>query len=87
LQLKSASNTNFEPLGYTQFAAEFGAYGTFRLPEGIVVRHHTEEWIRVLTQDFTPLEYERFVVTTMNGNASVAFQYLGRLSGSDKTQG
>ncbi len=64
---------------YDQFASEFGTFGVFRLPEGVVVRHHSEEWIRTLTEGFTELKYERLTVTTMNGNKSVAFQYLGRL--------
>ncbi len=63
---------------YDQFAAEFGTFGIFRLPEGVVVRHHSEQWIRTLTEGFTTLKYERFTVTTMNGNKSVAFQYLGQ---------
>jgi ubiquinone/menaquinone biosynthesis C-methylase UbiE len=65
---------------YQQFEREFGTYGAFRLPEGVVVRHHSAEWIRSLTANFTQLKYERFTVTTMNGNQSEAFQYLGRLS-------
>ena len=65
---------------YQQFVREFGTYGAFRLPEGVVVRHHSAEWIRSLTANFTQLKYERFTVTTMNGNQSEAFQYLGRLS-------
>jgi ubiquinone/menaquinone biosynthesis C-methylase UbiE len=63
---------------YDQFAAEFGIYGVFRLPEGVIVRHHSEEWIQCLTEQFDCLEYERFTVTTMNGNQSAAFQYLGQ---------
>jgi hypothetical protein len=43
-----------------------------------VVRHHRREWIEELTKAFRPLEFEPFTVTTMNGNASAAFQYLGR---------
>jgi hypothetical protein len=50
----------------------------FELPEGVVVRHHESGWIEELTGSFTQLEYEDFNVTTMNGNASAAFQYLGR---------
>ena len=64
---------------YHQFATQFGTFGIFQLPEGVVVRHHSEEWIRILTEGFTALKYERFSVTTMNGNESLAFQYLGRL--------
>jgi ubiquinone/menaquinone biosynthesis C-methylase UbiE len=64
---------------YKQFAEQFGAYGVFRLPEGVVARHHGEDWIQHLTEGFDRLEYEPFTVTTMNGNTSAAFQYLGRL--------
>lgn len=65
---------------YERFAAKHGGYGVFELPEGVVVRHHRREWIEELTIPFQQLEYEPFTVTTMNGNASAAFQYLGRKS-------
>lgn len=63
---------------YEQFAQAYKCYGVFELPEGVVVRHHHEEWIKELTHPFQKLEYERFTVRTMNGNESAAFQYLGR---------
>ena len=63
---------------YDQYANAFGCYGVFELPEGVVVRHHAREWIEELTSVFERLEFEPFTVTTMNGNASSAFQYLGR---------
>ncbi len=63
---------------YERFAKPHGCYGVFKLPEGVVVRHHRTEWIEELTAAFQPLEYEPFKVTTMNGNPSAAFQYLGR---------
>ena len=63
---------------YEQYAEAYGCYGVFELPEGVVVRHHQREWIEELTSPFQQLEYEPFTVTTMNGNASAAFQYLGR---------
>ena len=62
---------------YEKYASQ-GTYGVFALPEGVVVRHHTLDWIREITMSFEQLEYEPFTVTTMNGNASAAFQYLGR---------
>ena len=65
---------------YERDADQFGVYGVFELPEGVIVRHHREEWIEQLTRAFTPLAFEYFTVTTMNGNASAAFQYLGRVS-------
>lgn len=63
---------------YQQYAATYECYGVFELPEGVVVRHHRREWIEELTNPFQQLEYVPFKVTTMNGNASAAFQYLGR---------
>jgi SAM-dependent methyltransferase len=65
---------------YERDAEKFNCYGVFELPEGVVVRHHTSEWISELTRSFQQLEYEAFTVTTMNGNASAAFQSLGRKS-------
>ena len=63
---------------YARDAEKYGCYGVFDLPEGVVVRHHRKEWIDGLTQPFRQLEYDDFTVTTMNGNASAAFQYLGQ---------
>jgi SAM-dependent methyltransferase len=65
---------------YERYENEFGVYGVFELPEGVIVRHHREEWIEQLTRAFTRLAFERLSVTTMNGNTSAAFQYLGRVS-------
>jgi SAM-dependent methyltransferase len=64
---------------YESFHKAYGTYGVFELPEGVVVRHHTREWMETLTASFEQLEYEPFSVTTMNGNSSAAFQYLGRM--------
>jgi ubiquinone/menaquinone biosynthesis C-methylase UbiE len=63
---------------YERDAERFNCYGVFELPEGVVVRHHEMEWIEDIVRPFEQLEYEAFTVTTMNGNASAAFQYLGR---------
>jgi SAM-dependent methyltransferase len=63
---------------YGRDAEKYKCYGVFELPEGVVVRHHSREWIAELTDSFQQLEYETFTVTTMNGNAAAAFQYLGR---------
>jgi ubiquinone/menaquinone biosynthesis C-methylase UbiE len=63
---------------YKQYARVYGCYGVFELPEGVVVRHHEKEWIDEITSPFEQLEYQPFDVTTMNGNVSAAFQYLGR---------
>lgn len=63
---------------YSQYAEAYGCYGVFELPEGVVVRHHRREWIEEIVSPFEQLEFEPFTVTTMNRNASAAFQYLGR---------
>ncbi|MGI9069030.1 MAG: class I SAM-dependent methyltransferase [Pyrinomonadaceae bacterium] len=65
---------------YERYAKKYKCYGVFELPEGVVVRHHRKEWIEGLTGPFRQLENQPFVVTTMNGNPSSAFQYLGRKS-------
>jgi SAM-dependent methyltransferase len=66
---------------YERDADKYDCYGVFELPEGVVVRHHTREWIEKITGTFERLEYESFEVTTMNRNLSAAFQYLGRKPG------
>ena len=63
---------------YERDAERFNCYGVFELPEGVVVRHHRKEWIGQRLSSFEQLEDEPFTVTTMNGNPSSAFQYLGR---------
>jgi SAM-dependent methyltransferase len=62
---------------YEKYASQ-GTYGVFELPEGVVVRHHTVDWIEKITRTFERLDYEALRVTTMNGNTSAGFQYLGR---------
>jgi hypothetical protein len=61
---------------YERDAKRFGVYGIFELPEGVIVRH---QWIEQLTSYFVRLKYAQFSATTMNGNSSAAFQYLGRV--------
>jgi SAM-dependent methyltransferase len=63
---------------YERDAQKYGCYGVFDLPEGVIVRHHSKDWIDELTNSFRQVEYDEFTVTTMNGNSSAAFQYLGR---------
>jgi len=65
---------------YERHADRFGVYGVFELPEGAIVRHHREAWIEQITASFARLAFQKFTATTMNGNRSAAFQYLGRKS-------
>ena len=60
-----------------KFKDKYDSYGVFELPEGALLKHHSEKWITQLTEPFQRLWYKIFVVTTMNGNKSNAFQYIG----------
>jgi SAM-dependent methyltransferase len=53
-------------------------YGVFSLPEGVVFRHHTKEWIKELVQDFEIVSERILPVKTMNGHIAEAFQILAR---------
>ncbi len=63
---------------YEKYCEKHGVYGVFELPEGAVLRHHSEEWIKMLLSDFEELEFEHLTFTTMNGNRSNGFYYIGR---------
>ena len=64
---------------YARDEAKFGCYGVFELPEGAAVRHHEAGRLRTeLLAPFEELRFERVVYTTMNGNQSNGFYYLGR---------
>lgn len=63
---------------YQEFQEKYGLYGVFELPEGAVCRHHDEAWVRELLSGFSELKYQRLVFTTMNGNKSNGFYFIGR---------
>jgi len=63
---------------YKKFQREFGTYGVFRLPEGVILRHHDMRWIEFLTAAFTKIDLWETDVITMNRNPARAFHYLGR---------
>ena len=63
---------------YEKYLGVFKNYGVFELPEGALVRHHSEEYIFKLLEGFDKLIYEPTVYTTMNGNKSNGFYYLGK---------
>lgn len=60
-------------------STKYEPYGVFELPEGVILRHHTPDYLKnVLFADFEIL-YERiYDVTTMNGNKSRAIQLVGQ---------
>jgi ubiquinone/menaquinone biosynthesis C-methylase UbiE len=63
---------------YNKYKDKYDSYGVFELPEGAILKHHSENWIAQLIQPFQCLWYKKFEVITMNGNKSNAFQYIGR---------
>jgi len=63
---------------YDKAKDKYGVYGIFELPEGAVVRHHTRKHIFDITAGFDRLAFETVVYTTMNGNRSNGFYYIGR---------
>ncbi|MHB1000644.1 MAG: class I SAM-dependent methyltransferase [Armatimonadota bacterium] len=63
---------------YKECEKAFGRYGVFKLPYGVVLRHHDMEWIESLTSNFGQIGLSEGDVSTMNGNPARAFQYFGR---------
>jgi len=63
---------------YNNYKDKYGKYGIFVLPEGAVVRHHTKGHIFEITKDFHAIVFEPVIYTTMNGNKSNGFYYIGK---------
>jgi SAM-dependent methyltransferase len=63
---------------YRAFAAEYGRFGVFRLPDGATLRHHDMHWIHALLDGLDLLHEDVLAVRTMNGNPAKAFQILAR---------
>ena len=66
---------------YRRFHGKYGVYGTFELPEGVLLRHHTRQWIERLTTRFALIAVDEIVADTMNGRRAEAFQWFGRKAG------
>jgi ubiquinone/menaquinone biosynthesis C-methylase UbiE len=64
---------------YNTFLEKYQNYGIFELPEGAILRHHTQAYLQILTTNFKTIALNAIEVTTMNGNVAPAFQWLGRL--------
>jgi SAM-dependent methyltransferase len=65
---------------YAKFSQEAGGYGSFRLPEGTLMRHHRREWFTELLADFEIDEYVELDAMTMNGNPARIAQLWCRRS-------
>ena len=63
---------------YELYKDKYGEYGVFELTEGSVMRHHTKEHIDKLTKIFHREHFVSSEHTTMNGNRTNGFCYIGR---------
>jgi len=62
---------------YEKYQDKYREYGVFELPEGAVVRHYTKEHINEIMSDFDQKIFEIGVHTTMNGNRTNGFCFVG----------
>lgn len=53
-------------------------YGTFTLPEGVTLRHHSRERLAELTRGYDVLALDEATVRTMNGHEARGFHWYGR---------
>lgn len=63
---------------YNEYVRKFNQYGVFELPEGAIVRHHSIDWVKESTKEFKELEFQEVIYTTMNGNKSKGYYYIGQ---------
>ncbi len=63
---------------YNQYSDKHGQYGIFELPDGAILRHHTEEWLLELFSDFDIMLNRKVVFETMNGNKSKGITLIAR---------
>lgn len=63
---------------YIRDHARFGTYGVFEVDGGVIVRHHTREWLQDLFPGYETLHHTEVQVLTMNGNPARAIQFLLR---------
>lgn len=63
---------------YKEYEPKYQTYGVFELPDGAVLRHHSDDRIKSWKNGFKDLAYEKVVYTTMNGHRSNGLIYIGR---------
>jgi ubiquinone/menaquinone biosynthesis C-methylase UbiE len=63
---------------YNKYKDKYEIYGIFELPEGAVLRHHTEKHINELTKDLQQIIFKKTIYDTMNGHKSNGFYYIGK---------
>ncbi|KYG30390.1 class I SAM-dependent methyltransferase [Priestia endophytica] len=65
-------------LRYERGVAKYHTYGVFELPDGAILRHHSEERVKEWIDPFEGLEYRKLEYKTMNGNRSNGLVYMGK---------
>ncbi len=61
---------------YQSCVEKYGVYGVFDLPEGAVLRHHDEKYLKRLMKDFNIVYFDKKQFETMNGHVSNGFSLL-----------
>lgn len=75
LQSDERNVTRYDAFAHETHGAEPWDYGTFRLPDGGTVRHHSMSWFDELFAQFTVEERVEFDAKTMNGNPARIAQW------------
>ena len=63
---------------YNKYKDKYETYGVFELPEGVILRHHTEDYIKNLLRGFKELCFKKTVYKTMNNHKSNGFYFIGK---------
>ncbi|MFT5874852.1 MAG: SAM-dependent methyltransferase [Clostridium sp.] len=71
-------NTDERNLNRYQLFKDKYKYGSFELSEGAVVRHHDIKWVEQCVAPFEKLILNQVVYTTMNGNKSNGYYFIGK---------
>lgn len=53
---------------YKEYYDKYSTYGVFELPDGAILRHHSEKRVEEWVKDYDSLVYKRGKFLTMNGN-------------------
>ncbi len=63
---------------YAAYAEKYGVYGVFDLPEGVTLRHHDENYVKQLMNNFSITHFEKTQNRTMNGHISNGFVLMAQ---------
>ena len=63
---------------YKEYKNKYENYGTFEIENNGIVRHHKKEWIQNIISIFKTIKYNELIHTTMNGNKSNGFYFIGK---------